>query len=168
MSAQSIHASTTAGSKISQHKTSGNYQKKDSSNPETTPAKARSIKITVDVWQSNQKITKNAGRKTQSLYCVVPRELYKGNVGTHLSCKPKVLGSKALKQLSLSLSLSLSPSPSIYLAQSLSLFHPPPHFVPAPSSCMRNSVFNRRLASFSSALRIDSIESTSSMKITAG
>ena len=42
------------------------------------------------------------------------------------------------------------------------------YFVPAPSSCIRNSVFRRRLASFSSALRMLSIESTSSMKMTAG
>lgn len=42
------------------------------------------------------------------------------------------------------------------------------HFVPAPSSWMRNSVLSRRLASFSSALLMLSIESTSSMKITAG
>mmetsp|Transcript_3247 Transcript_3247/g.11761 ORF Transcript_3247/g.11761 Transcript_3247/m.11761 type:complete len:345 (+) Transcript_3247:406-1440(+) len=40
--------------------------------------------------------------------------------------------------------------------------------VAAPSSCTRNSVFRRRVASFSPAARADSIESISSMKMTEG
>lgn len=40
--------------------------------------------------------------------------------------------------------------------------------VAAPSSCTRNSVFIRREPSFSSSVRLDSRESISSMKMTAG